>query len=95
MVWKVKGRSRQRNAAFVTLRILFLYAMDEYFRADGEPVITRNPVIALKNHRTENGDRQGRYIDMRKVGEVWNRLHELRASPKNRDALSGICANTA
>ncbi|WP_223177767.1 Arm DNA-binding domain-containing protein [Sphingobium sp. KCTC 72723] len=51
------------NAAFVTLRILINFAMDEYRRADGEPLIARNPVAALKHHWAPTGDRTERYIE--------------------------------
>ncbi|EXS70295.1 integrase [Sphingobium sp. Ant17] len=85
-----KAAPASANAAFVTLRILFRYAMDEYVRADGEPVIERNPVTALKNHWAETGDRTERYIDKAKVGAVWNKLQEDRADPRSRDALAGI-----
>jgi integrase len=78
------------NAAMVTLRILFNFAMDEYRRADGAPLITHNPVGALKHHWAKLGSRTERYIDKGKVGAVWNKLNEARRNPKNRDALAGL-----
>jgi integrase len=78
------------NAAFVTLRILINFAMDEYRRPDGDPLIAHNPVGALKHHWAPTGDRTERYIEKNKVGAVWNKLIEARANPKNRDALAGI-----
>lgn len=78
------------NAAMVTLRILMNFAGRQYRRADGSPLILRNPVDVLKDHWAKLGSRTDRYIDKRKVGEVWNKLHEARATPKNRDHLSGI-----
>lgn len=85
-----KAAPQSANAAFVTLRILCNFAMDEYVRSDGEPLMARSPVSALKRHWAPSGDRTERYIDMGKVGEVWNALQAARANPKNRDALSGI-----
>jgi integrase len=78
------------NSAMVILRTLINFAADEYRRSDGSPLISDNPVSALKHHWAKTGDRTQRYIDKRKVGEVWNALHEARANPKNRDALAGI-----
>ncbi|HWJ68934.1 MAG TPA: integrase family protein [Sphingobium sp.] len=85
-----KGAPASANAAFVTLRILINFAMDEYRRPDGEPLIAHNPVGALKHHWAPTGDRSDRYIEMGKVGKVWNKLMEMREAPKNRDALAGI-----
>lgn len=78
------------NSAMVILRTLINFAADEYRRADGTPLIADNPVGALKHHWAKTGDRTQRYIDKRKIGEVWNALHDARANPKNRDALAGI-----
>ena len=44
----------------------------------------------MKDHWAELGSRTRRYIERRKIGEVWNKLTEARASPKNRDALAAI-----
>ena len=85
-----KGAPASANAAFVTLRILFNFAMDEYRRADGAPLIAHNPVAALKRHWAKLGNRTERYIDKGRIGAVWNKLLEARATPKNRDALAGI-----
>lgn len=78
------------NSAMVTLRILFNFAMDEYRRPDGSPIIEHNPVGALKHHWAKLGSRNERYIDRSRVGAVWNMLHDARQNPKNRDALAGI-----
>jgi integrase len=78
------------NAAFVTLRILMNYASRQYRRADGTPLIGNNPVNVLRDHWAPLKARTDRYIDRRKIGQVWNRLHEARAAPKNRDHLSAI-----
>lgn len=84
-----KAAPASANAAFVTLRILIRFAMDEYRLADGTSLIRDNPVDALKHHWAKLGTRTERYIDTRKVGEVWNKLMEMRASPMNADAHAG------
>ncbi len=78
------------NAAMVTLRILFNFAMDEYRRGDGTSLITHNPVSALKHHWAKLGSRTERYVERGKVGAVWNTLQEARRDPRSRDALAGI-----
>lgn len=78
------------NAAFVTLRILVNFAARQYRRADGSPLIQRNPVDVLKDHWAKLGTRTDRYVDRRKIGEVWNALVAAREAPKNRDHLSSI-----
>lgn len=85
-----KGAPASANAAFVTLRILFNFAMDEYRRSDGKAMFDHNPVAALKHHWSKLGTRTERYIDKGKVGAVWNKLMEERATPRSRDALAGI-----
>lgn len=85
-----KAAPASANAAMVTLRILVNFAMDEYRRANGSPIITHNPVGALKHHWSKLGSRTERYIDKAKVGAVWNALQAARKNPKNRDALAGI-----
>lgn len=85
-----RGAPASANAAFVTLRILVNFAMDEYRRSDGRPLIEHNPVGALKRHWAKLGSRTDRYIERGKVGAVWNALFAARATPKNRDALAGI-----
>jgi integrase len=47
-------------------------------------------VDVLKDHWAKLGSRTDRYIDRRKIGEVWNALIGARATPKNRDHLSAI-----
>lgn len=85
-----KAAPASANAACVTLRILVNFAMDEHRRPDGSPVISHNPVGALKRHWAKLGSRTERYIDRSKVGAVWNVLQNARENPKNRDALAGI-----
>ena len=85
-----KAAPASANAAMVSLRILMNFAGRQYRRADGSPLILRNPVEVLKDHWAKLGSRTDRYIDKRKIGEVWNKLWEARANPKNRDALAAI-----
>lgn len=85
-----KAAPASANAAMVTLRILMNFAGRQYRRADGSPLIQRNPVGVLKDHWAKLGTRTDRYIDKRKIGDVWNALHEARLTPKNRDHLSAI-----
>lgn len=85
-----RGAPASANAAFVALRILLNYAARQHRRADGSPLIQHNPVAVLKDHWAKLGSRTDRYIDRRKIGEVWNALVKARATPKNRDHLSAI-----
>lgn len=78
------------NAAFVTLRILVNFAMDEYRRADGRPLIEHNPVGALKRHWAPVGSRTERYVNRDKVGAVWNALQTARTGARSRDTLAGV-----
>lgn len=78
------------NAAFVTLRILCNFAARQFRRADGSPLILHNPVDVLKDHWAQLGTRTDRYIDRRKIGEVWNKLHEMRSKAVGYEALSAI-----
>lgn len=78
------------NLSMVTLRSLINFAMRQYRRADGSPVIVRNPVEVLKDHWAPMGSRTKRYIDRDKVGDVWLALDASRAASKNPDAWSGI-----
>lgn len=85
-----KAAPASANAAMVTLRILINFAARQYRRADGSPLIQRNPVDVLKDHWAKLGSRTDRYIDRRKIGEVWNALIAARIAPRNRDHLSAI-----
>jgi integrase len=78
------------NATMVTLRTLLTFAMDEYRRPDGSPIISHNPVGALKRHWSKLGTRTDRYIDRSKVGAVWNALHEARRTARTRDTAAGV-----
>lgn len=85
-----KAAPASANAAFVTLRILIRFAIDEYRQADGKPLITDNPVDALKRHWAKLGTRNERYIDKRKVGEVWNMLQDMRGKAQGYEALASV-----
>ena len=78
------------NSAMVTLRTLINFAMRQYRRADGSPLIPRNPVEVLRDHWAPEGSRTKRYIDKSKVGEVWNGLAVARQATHDPDAWSGI-----
>jgi integrase len=85
-----KAAPASANAAFVTLRILIRFAIDEYRQADGKPLISDNPVDALKHHWAKLGTRTERYIDKRKIGAVWNKLHEMRGEVQGYEALASV-----
>lgn len=78
------------NSAMVILRTLINFAARQYRRADGSPLIQHNPVGVMIDHWAKEGTRTDRYIDKRKIGEVWNALHDARIKPHNRNALAGI-----
>lgn len=80
----------QANLSMTTLRALINFASRQYRRADGSPLFIFNPVDVLKDHWAKLGTRTQRYIDRDTIGEVWNALHDARATPKNLDALAGI-----
>jgi len=85
-----KAAPASANAAFVTLRILIRFAVDEYRQADGKPLITDNPVDALKHHWAKLGTRSERYIDKRKIGAVWNKLQAMRGEVQGYEALASV-----
>ena len=85
-----RGAPASANAAMVTLRILINFASRQYRRADSSPLVLHNPVDVLKDHWAPLGSRTDRYVDRRKMGEVWNELHKAREAPKSKDALAGI-----
>lgn len=85
-----KGAPASANSSMVTLRILINFANRQYRRADGSPLIPRNPVDVLRDHWAPLGSRTKRYIDKHNIGAVWNALHAARATARNREALAGI-----
>lgn len=87
---KVRPSPATANASMIVLRILIQFAADEYRLSDGKSLITDNPVDAMKRHWAPAGDRTARYIDKRKVGEVWNALHAERDKPMPEDTQAGF-----
>ncbi|WP_338244778.1 tyrosine-type recombinase/integrase [Aurantiacibacter hainanensis] len=85
-----RGAPASANAAMVTLRILINFASRQYRRADDSPLVLHNPVDVLKDHWAPLGSRTDRYIDRRRIGEVWNKLHEARETAKNKNVLAGL-----
>jgi len=85
-----KAAPASANAAMVTLRILMNFAARQYRLADGSPLIQRNPVNVLRDHWAKLGNRTERYIDRRKVGEVWNKLHAMRSEAVGYEALAAV-----
>jgi integrase len=85
-----KAAPASANSAMVTLRILINFANRQYRRADGSPLIPRNPIEVLKDHWAPLGSRTKRYIDKSKIGEAWNKLNEARATARSREVLAGI-----
>lgn len=78
----------QAQIAMTTLSVLINFAMRRYKRADGTPLISHNPVAALKADWPGFKPRT-RDIDDKHVGAVWNLLAEMHANPKNSDAKAG------
>jgi integrase len=79
----------QANLSFTTLRALINFAMRQYKRTDGSPIIQHNPVEVLRDEWIQLQPRT-RDIETKDVGAVWNKLTEMRDDPFNRDALAGI-----
>ena len=90
------------NLSMTTLRTLINFAARQYRRTDGTPLISHNPVLALKDDWIQLQPRT-RDIDATKVGTAWYKLREARAdliekqarrdgefSPLYRDMQSGI-----
>lgn len=79
----------QAQIALVTLRTLINFASRRYKRSDGTPLISHNPVLALKDDWIQFKPRT-RDVAEAKVGAVWHALNTSRRSPKNPDALACI-----
>jgi integrase len=73
----------------VTLRTLINFAINEYKKLDGRPIIEHNPVAILRKDLRPSAPRT-RHVDRRSIGKFWNLLAEARVAAKNRDALAGI-----
>ncbi|MQB43036.1 integrase family protein [Rhizobium sp. ICMP 5592] len=83
------GSPGQANQAFSVLRALINYAGRRYRRADGSPLILRNPVDGLKDDWVELQPKTS-MIPMGKVGAVWAALQQWRTEAYTRDSLAGI-----
>lgn len=79
----------QANQGFSVLGALINYAGRQYRRADGSPLIVRNPVVGLKDDRVRLKPRTSRIADT-KVGECWLALEQWRELAHNRDTQSSI-----
>ncbi len=79
----------QAQISLVTLRTLVNFANRRFKRADGSLLIPHNPVHAMKDDWKQFEPRT-RHVEMDKVGDVWNRLTELRAVARDANALSGV-----
>jgi integrase len=83
------GSPGQANQAFSILRALINFAMRRYKRTDGSPLITHNPVAALRDDWVTLKERDT-YIPVAKIGAVVNMLTAAREQAYIREALSGL-----
>lgn len=83
------GSPGQANQGFAILRALINFAMRRYKRTDGSPLITHNPVSALRDDWVTLKERDT-YIPVAKIGAVWNMLTTSRDQAYTREALSGL-----
>lgn len=79
----------QANQGFSVLRALINYAIREYRKPDGSPVITDNPVDVLYKKWAPLRPRTSRIPD-KKVGAVWKALDHWREFAYNRNSLASI-----
>lgn len=68
----------QANISMTTLRALINFAARQYKRSDGAPLISHNPVGALRDDWIQLKPRT-RDIDTKRVGDVWHLLTTARA----------------
>lgn len=85
-----KGAPASANAAFVVLRTLINFAIEDQRLPDGSKLITENPVGVLRKRWAPAGDRTERYVPVDKVGDVWNALQQLRLTTVKADTQSGV-----
>lgn len=90
----VKGKPApgQAQIALVTLRTLINFANRRFPRADGSPLIPVNPVKVMSQDDWKTFEPRDRRIELHDVGKAWNVLEQMRAAPKNKDALAAIDA---
>jgi integrase len=79
----------QANQGFSVLRALINYAIREYRKPDGSPLIADNPVDVLYKKWVPLKPRTSRVPDS-KVGAVWSFLLKSREVAYNRDTLASI-----
>jgi Site-specific recombinase XerD len=79
----------QANQGFSVLRALINYAIREYRKPDGSPVIADNPVDVLYKKWVPLKPRVTRIPDS-KIGAVWSFLRQSRETAYNRDTWSSI-----
>jgi integrase len=79
----------QANQGFAILRALINYAIREYRKPDGSPLLTDNPVDVLYKKWAPMKPRTSRIPDS-KVGAVWSMLRQSREAAHNRDTLASI-----
>lgn len=79
----------QAQISLVTLRTLVNFANRRFKRADGSLLIPNNPVHAMKDDWKEFEPRT-RHVELNKVGEVWNKLGDLRVAARDAAALAGV-----
>lgn len=77
------------NLSMTTLRTLISFAARQYRKADGEPIISHNPVLALKDDWIPLKPRT-RDIPGKKVGEVWHMLSHAYDNARDDSARSGV-----
>ncbi len=79
----------QANQGFAILRAMINYAIREYRKPDGSPMLPDNPTEVLHKKWVPLKPRRSRIPDA-KVGAVWSFLQKSRAYAYNRDTLAGI-----
>jgi len=79
----------QANQGFAVLRALINYAIREYRKPNGAPVLTDNPVDVLYKKWNQIKPRTSR-VPESKIGAVWSYLQKSRDEAHNRDTLASI-----
>lgn len=79
----------QAAIAMRTLRTLINFAISEFKRLDGKPLIEQNPVGILRRELKTSAPRT-RQIDRRTVGVVWNMLETRRATARDVDSRTAV-----
>ena len=90
-----KGAPGSAALSMTTLRTLCNFAMTEYRKLDGTPIIDSNPVAILKRDMKPLTPRT-RHIDRRQIGGFWNWLTTARSAPAaNDDMRAGSTCSTS